>query len=72
MKHLFTPILSILLIMSPVYAGEKAGEERLDEVVRRGGHVMPFDLELTTHVFSKSAKGGGSGSNLLFNFKILC
>ncbi|KAF3978682.1 MAG: aspartate carbamoyltransferase [Methylococcales symbiont of Iophon sp. n. MRB-2018] len=60
MKHLFTSILilSILLIISPVYAVEKASEERLDDVVQRGVHVMPFDLELTTHIFSQTAKGG--------------
>ncbi len=58
MKYLFTLIFGILLLMSPVYAIEKASEERLDEVVQRGIHVMPFDLELTTHVFSKSVKGG--------------
>ena len=60
MKHLFTPfiLLSVLLLINPAYAIEKANEKRLDEVVRRGVHVMPFDLELTTHIFSKSAKGG--------------
>ena len=58
MKYLFTLILSILLITSPVYAVEKASEERLDEVAQRGVHVMSFDLETTTHVFSKTAQGG--------------
>ena len=61
MKHLFIPIIlfSILSsISSSAYAIEKANEKRLDEVVRRGIHVMPFDLELTTHIFSKSATGG--------------
>ncbi len=58
MKYLFAPVLIILLIISPVYAVEKASQERIDEIVKRGVHVMPFDLELTTHVFSKTAKGG--------------
>jgi len=60
MKNLFIPLIfvSFLSSMSSAYAIEKASEERLDEVVRRGVHVMPFDLELTTHVFSKSATGG--------------
>jgi len=58
MKYLFAPVLSILLIIGPVYAVEKASEERLDEIVKQGVHVMPFDLELTVHVFSKTAKGG--------------
>lgn len=57
MKQLLIMILS-LLVMSPCYAVEKASEKRLDEVAQRGVHVMPFDLELTTHVFSKTAKGG--------------
>ncbi|MCK5729239.1 MAG: aspartate carbamoyltransferase [Methylococcales bacterium] len=58
MKNLFISALSILLFMSSTYAVEKASEARLDEVVRRGVHVMPFDLELTTHVFSKLPTGG--------------
>lgn len=33
-------------------------EKRLDKVAERGTHVMPFDLEKTLHVFSKSASGG--------------
>ena len=51
-------ILVTLLAISPCYAVEKASEKRIDEVAQRGVHVMPFDLELTTHVFSKVAKGG--------------
>ena len=58
MKNLFIPALSLFLFMNSVYAIEKASEERLDDVARRGVHVMPFDLELTTHVFSKSPTGG--------------
>jgi len=37
---------------------ETASEARLDEVSQRGSHVMPFNLEQTTHVFSKTEKGG--------------
>lgn len=40
------------------HAADKADEKRLDEVAQRGAHVMPFDLEKTTHVFSKTVKGG--------------
>jgi len=60
MKKLFTPfiLVSFLSSISSAYGIEKASEERLDEVVRRGVHVMPFDLDLSTHVFSKSATGG--------------
>ena len=37
---------------------ETASEARLDEVAQRGSHVMPFNLEQTTHVFSKTERGG--------------
>lgn len=47
-----------LLAITPAHATEKAGEKRLDEIAERGGHVMPFDLEKTTHVFSKIDHGG--------------
>lgn len=57
--HSFTGfLLAILLIVLPVYAVEPADERRLDEVAERGVHVMPFDLEKTVHVFSKTADGG--------------
>jgi len=57
MKQLLIATLT-LLIISPSYAVEKASEKRLDEVVQRGIHVMPFDLEQTTHIFSKTPTGG--------------
>lgn len=46
------------LITTPVFAAEPASEKRLDEVAERGSHVMPFDLEKTTHIFSKTDAGG--------------
>ncbi len=59
MKQLtVVPILIALLVTIPAQAVEKASEQRLDEVVQRGSHVMHFVLEQTTHVFSKTAKGG--------------
>lgn len=36
----------------------QATEARLDEVAQRGSHVMPFNLEQTTHIFSKTDTGG--------------
>jgi hypothetical protein len=51
-------ILIALWLTIPAHAMEKASEQRLDEVVQRGSHVMPFNLEQTTHIFSKTAKGG--------------
>mgnify|MGYP003572963415 FL=1 len=58
MKQLAISIFIILLVTTSAFAAEKASEKRLDEVAERGKHVMPFDLEQTTHVFSKTAKGG--------------
>ena len=58
MKYLFVALSGMVSIMSPVYAEEKVSDKRLDEIVQRGIHVMPFDMELTTHVFSKTANGG--------------
>ena len=37
---------------------EKASDDRLDEVVQRGSTVMPFNLDQTTHIFSKTEQGG--------------
>jgi hypothetical protein len=51
--------LSFMLFMAvSAQAAEKATEDRLDEVAKRGAHVMPFSLEQTTHIFSKTEKGG--------------
>lgn len=53
------PLLLIALLLTvPAYGAEKATEQRLDEVVERGSHVMPFNLEQTTHIFSKTETGG--------------
>lgn len=55
----FSPlILSALLLVSLPAAAEPASPARLDEVAERGKHVMPFDLEKTTHVFGKTGTGG--------------
>lgn len=54
-----TPLLSAaLFIVVPAQAVEKANEEHLDEVAQRGADVMPFSLEQTTHIFSKTKQGG--------------
>ena len=39
-------------------AAQAADGPPLAEVARRGAEVMPFDLKATTHVFSKTARGG--------------
>lgn len=59
MKKRLTASLSAMLLMAlSAQAVEKATDERLDEVAKRGAHVMPFSLEQTTHIFSKTEKGG--------------
>ncbi|SFK78144.1 hypothetical protein SAMN05216302_101526 [Nitrosomonas aestuarii] len=57
------PLAGLLLFVSlmtvpSAHALGTSEEKRLDEVAERGTHVMPFDLEKTLHVFSKSASGG--------------
>jgi hypothetical protein len=57
--HALIISLSAALLMTPsAQAADKATENRLDEVAKRGAHVMPFSLERTTHIFSKTEKGG--------------
>jgi len=51
-------LLALALISTNVLAVEPASEARLDEVVARGVHVMPFDLEKTLHIFNKVEQGG--------------
>ncbi len=41
-----------------VFALEPASAARIDEVARLGKHVMPFDLDKTLHIFSKTKTGG--------------
>ena len=41
-----------------MHAAEKSDEKRLDEIAARGSHVMPFDLEKTTHIFTQTPNGG--------------
>ena len=58
MNKLFIALfLLALFIAVPIHAVEKADEQRLDEIAERGSHVMPFDLEKTTHIFSKTDTG---------------
>ena len=57
-KLFIASFLLASLISIPIYAEEKVDEKRLDEVAERGAHVMPFDLEKTTHIFSKTDTGG--------------
>jgi len=52
-------IIALALSLSASYThAEPASEARLDEVVQRGMHVMPFALDKTTHIFTKNTQGG--------------
>jgi hypothetical protein len=57
-KTLYLLILTTLVLAASAQAVDKENEARLDEVARSGAQVMPFDLEQTTHIFSKTEKGG--------------
>ncbi|PCJ34265.1 MAG: aspartate carbamoyltransferase [Cellvibrionales bacterium] len=60
-KHKIVKFLWVVLFAGVVGTSDAqaaASEERLDEVARKGSHVMPFDLEATTHVFSRTTSGG--------------
>ncbi len=55
----FAVLLSLLgLVGAVAQADEAATAQRLDEVAERGAHVMPFALDKTRHIFSKTASGG--------------
>lgn len=58
MKLLTLSLLITLVIVMPGWAAENATDARLDEVAQRGSHIMPFDLEQTTHIFTKTEQGG--------------
>jgi len=53
-----TVLLAMLLTTLSSNAAEPSTEARLDEVAQRGAEVMPFNLERTLHVFSKTGQGG--------------
>ncbi|WP_235185894.1 aspartate carbamoyltransferase [Methylomarinum vadi] len=55
--------ITVIAMLSGVLCGElnaaePASDSRLDEVARRGRQVMPFSLERTLHIFSKTQQGG--------------
>jgi len=58
MKLLLIPFWLTLFATFSIHATEKADEKRLDEIAERGSHVMPFDLERTTHIFTQTPDGG--------------
>ena len=59
MKHYLAVILiGTVFMTTPVYAKTTASEQRLNSVAEVGAKVMPFDLEKTIHVFSRTPTGG--------------
>lgn len=61
------PIIWVIFLVWPLsacqghhggHAAHHADTVRLDAVQDRGTHVMPFDLEKTLHVFTKTEEGG--------------
>jgi hypothetical protein len=56
-KSWLTAALLGLLVAHPSLA-QTATPERLKEVTEHGRHVMPFDLKLTQHIFTKTESGG--------------
>ena len=46
------------LIFTQPSLAQTPSPERLKEVTERGMHVMPFDLKLTQHIFTKTETGG--------------
>ncbi|MGZ4990065.1 MAG: hypothetical protein ACXV8S_04820 [Methylobacter sp.] len=59
MKQLITSLsVALFFIAIPAQATEKASDDRLDQIAQRGSHIMPFNLEQTTHIFSKTGTGG--------------
>lgn len=55
-KHLRRTALAVLVVL-PLLAGA-ADEQRQSEVAKLGADVMPFSLNATTHVFTKTGDGG--------------
>jgi hypothetical protein len=54
-------LLAVSFVLIASLSAQGVGEaenSRLDEVEKRGAQVMPFYLEQTTHIFTKTEKGG--------------
>lgn len=56
MNHV-APIALACLVALPL-AGQAADARRQADVARRGADVMPFRLDATIHVFTRTAQGG--------------
>jgi len=58
LRFIICTTLIMLLADGPVQAFEKASKARQEEVQARGAQVMPFSLERTLHIFTKTKSGG--------------
>jgi hypothetical protein len=58
MRFFACTMMLMLLLASPASAFEKASEARQKEVAQHGAQVMPFSLERTLHIFTKTKTGG--------------
>jgi hypothetical protein len=57
MRVAIVVVLGCITASAAVYAGA-AETQRQADIARRGKDVMPFDLNATTHIFTKSTDGG--------------
>jgi len=57
-KKTLIAIAILNLTLSHAALAQSASPERLNEVTRRGMHVMPFDLKQTQHLFTQTDTGG--------------
>jgi hypothetical protein len=48
----------VLMAFAPAFSFAAIEQTRQEAVAQRGGDVMPFDLQATTHIFTKTATGG--------------
>jgi hypothetical protein len=58
LRSMMAIALTMLLLVGPAQAYEKASKARQEEVAKRGAQVMPFSLERTLHIFAKTKTGG--------------
>lgn len=58
MKIRYAYSFAMSMLLAPVPALAQADAARLDQVEQRGAEVMPFNLEQTIHIFTKTEHGG--------------
>ena len=58
MKYIASFVLAIITIAAAPGYSFAADKTRQEAVAERGVEVMPFDLDATTHIFTKTGSGG--------------